>query len=234
MKNLSSYVNFTFLTESHTKMPNTPKSPFIIGLTGGIGSGKTAVSDHFATLGIDVIDADVISHTITAKGSPVLDELAHAFGADILTDGVLNRTYLRELVFADPAKLATLNAITHPAIRTQIKHELDHASSPYAILSAPLLLESIQGDDKGLTALCDRILVVDVPIELQIQRASRRDGQSDKDILAIIDKQIRRDIRLSYANDVIDNTGSLANLYRQINALHQTYLATANDLAKDK
>lgn len=209
-------------------MPNPPKSPFIIGLTGGIGSGKTAVSNHFATLGIDVIDADVISHAITDKGSPVLDELSHEFGADIIKGGVLDRTRLRKLVFASPAKLATLNAITHPAIRNQIKCELDHASSPYAILSAPLLLESIKGDDKGLTAFCDRILVVDVPIKLQIYRASRRDGQSDKDILAIMDKQISQDVRLSYADDVIDNSQDLDNLYRQINALHQKYLAMVN------
>lgn len=204
---------------------------FIIGLTGGIGSGKTAVSDYFATLGIDIVDADIISHGITAKGSPILDKLSDAFGEDILTDGVLNRALLRDKVFADPAKLTTLNAITHPAIRTQIKHELAHTTSPYAILSAPLLLESIRHDgenhDKGLTAFCDRILVVDVPIELQLQRASRRDGRTEADILAIIDRQISRDRRLMMADDVVDNSGDLKDLHRQINHLHDKYLTLA-------
>ncbi|MDO4896484.1 MAG: dephospho-CoA kinase [Moraxella sp.] len=205
-------------------MPNAPKSPLIIGLTGGIGSGKTAVSDHFATLGIDVIDADVISHAITAKGSPVLDTLAQAFGADIITNGVLDRNGLRTMVFADPVKLATLNAITHPAIRTQIKHELDHATSAYAILSAPLLLESIKGDDKGLTAFCDRILVVDVPPDVQIERASRRDGQTADSIRAIMAKQIDRPSRLTLADDVVDNSGNLGELYAQLDTLHAFYL----------
>lgn len=206
------------------------KSPLIIGLTGGIGSGKTVVSDRFASFGIDIIDADVISHGITAKGSPILDELADVFGTDIIKEGELDRPRLRELVFSDPAKLSKLNAITHPAIRTQIRTELDKANSPYAILSAPLLLESIKGDDKGLTALCHRILVVDTPITLQLQRASRRDGQGDEEILAIIDKQISREKRLMYADDIIDNSGDLENLYRQINELHQKYLHMANAL----
>lgn len=196
----------------------------IIGLTGGIGSGKTAVSDYFSTLGIDIIDADVISHAITAKGSPILDKLAEAFGADIIVDGELERSRLRQLVFGDPAKLATLNAITHPAIRTQIKHELDHASTPYVILSAPLLLESIKGDDKGLTAFCDRILVVDVPPDVQIERASQRDGQTADGIRAIMAKQIDRPSRLALADDVVDNSGGLGELYAQLDTLHTFYL----------
>ncbi len=202
----------------------------IIGLTGGIGSGKTTVSDYFATLGIDVVDADIISHAITAKGSPMLLTLSEVFGAQILSNDELDRTKLRQLVFANPTKLAQLNAILHPAIRTQIKHELDHATSPYAILSAPLLLESMVGDDKntGLVALCDRVLVVDVPMSLQLQRASRRDGQTQADIKAIIDRQIGREKRLAYADDVVDNSGDLDNLYRQIHALHEKYLSLAS------
>lgn len=196
----------------------------IIGLTGGIGSGKTAVSDYFATLGIDVVDADVISHAITAKGSPILDKLAEAFGTDILINGELDRSCLRQLVFGDPAKLATLNAITHPAIRQRIKDELDHTSTPYAILSAPLLLESIKGDDKGLTAFCDRILVVDVPPDVQIERASQRDGQMADGIRAIMAKQIDRPSRLALADDVVDNSGSLGDLYAQLDTLHAFYL----------
>lgn len=196
----------------------------IIGLTGGIGSGKTAVSDYFATLGIDIIDADVISHAITATGSPILAKLAKAFGDDILKNGELDRPRLRQLVFGDPAKLTTLNAITHPAIRQRIKDELNDAKSPYVILSAPLLLESVKGEDKGLTALCDRILVVDVPPDVQIQRASRRDGQTADGILAIMAKQIDRPSRLALADDVVDNSGSLGDLYAQLDTLHAFYL----------
>lgn len=202
-------------------------SKFIIGLTGGIGSGKTAVSDHFATLGIDIVDADVISHAITAKGSPVLVKLAEVFGSDILKNGELDRAKLRAIVFADPAKLAKLNAITHPAIRERIKDELHNTKSPYAILSVPLLLEGIKGDDKGLTAFCDRILVVDVPVDVQIQRAGRRDEQSQQEILAIINRQISRENRLALADDVVDNSGDLEHLYKQINQLHKKYLALA-------
>ncbi len=200
----------------------------IIGLTGGIGSGKTLASDWFAHQGIDVIDADVISHAITAEGSPLLAVLQDAFGSWVVCEGKLDRSALRQHVFASPSELAKLNAIMHPAIRSRIKSELDHTKSPYAILSAPLLLESIQGEDKGLTAFCDRILVVDVPPDLQRQRASRRDGQPPQDIQAIIDKQIPRQQRLSLADDVADNSGSPDTLYQQLTVLHQKYLALAN------
>lgn len=200
----------------------------IIGLTGGIGSGKTAVSDYFATLGIDIVDADVISHAITAKGSPILVQLQHAFGADIVKMGELDRARLRQIVFADSAKLVTLNAITHPAIRQTIQDQLSCATSDYVILSAPLLLESIKGDDKGLTALCHRILVVDVPVSLQIQRACQRDGRSEDEILSIISRQISREKRLSYADDIVDNSQDLAYLHRQLDRLHQLYLVQAH------
>lgn len=212
-----------------------PNNKLIIGLTGGIGSGKTAVSDYFTTLGIDVVDADVISHTITAKGSPIITTLQEAFGCDIAPNGELNRPRLRQMVFNDPDKLAKLNAIMHPAIREQIHQELAHTTSPYAILSAPLLLESIKTNgniitDRGLTAFCSRILVVDVPTDVQIHRAKQRDNQNEEGILAIIKKQIDRKNRLSYADDVIDNSGNLDDLYRQINQLHQKYLSLTNAL----
>lgn len=198
---------------------------FIIGLTGGIGSGKTAVSDWFATQGIDIVDADVISRAITAKGSPILTELQNAFGADIVFAGELDRVALRGRIFNDPSAVVRLNAITHPAIREQIVAGLSNAHSPYVILSAPLLLESVKGDDRGLLAYCDRVLVVDVPVEIQIERASRRDGQSREQILDIINRQIDRATRLTYADDVVDNSGDLPTLYLQLEKLHQTYLA---------
>lgn len=200
---------------------------FVVGLTGGIGSGKTAVSDFFAKQGICVVDADVISHAITAKGSPVLDELCLAFGDWVVVDGELDRVALRQYVFKNPDALAKLNAITHPMIRQRICDAIGGADSDYVILSAPLLLESIKGDDKGLTAFCQRILVVDVPPDVQRQRASRRDGQSLDDIQKIMDKQIDRQTRLALADDVVDNTGDLAFLYQQLAELHRQYLAMA-------
>ena len=206
----------------------------IIGLTGGIGSGKTLASDWFGSQGIDVIDADVISHAITAKGSPILDALKDAFGAWVLSDtGELNRPALRQHVFANPSELDRLNAIMHPAIRQAITDALSKANSPYAILSAPLLLESIKGNDKGLTALCQRILVIDVPESVQRQRASGRDGQTLANIQAIMDKQLPRQQRLSLADDVADNSGDKDELYRQLERLHHKYLELAK-LAKQK
>lgn len=206
----------------------------VVGLTGGIGSGKTAVSDWFAAQGIDVVDADVISRTITAKGSPTLQALKEHFGAWIIDDnGELNRAALRRHVFDNPQALTQLNAITHPAIRKHIIQALQQASSDYVILSVPLLLESIKDDDKGLTALCQRILVVDVPPNVQLERASRRDGQNQQHIQAIIDKQIDRDKRLSLADDVLDNSGDLAHLYRQLTPLHQRYLTLTKNAPKD-
>lgn len=207
--------------------------PFIIGLTGGIGSGKTAVSDWFASQGIDVIDADVISRTITNKGSATLQALKDSFGAWILDDaGNLDRVALRQYVFDHPQALTKLNAITHPAIRQEIFAQLAQTSSAYVVLSVPLLLESNKDDDKGWTAICERILVVDVPTDLQIQRASSRDNQNTKHIQAIINKQIDRQTRLSLADDVIDNSGDLNFLYQQLKPLHQRYLAMANDSQK--
>lgn len=200
----------------------------VIGLTGGIGSGKTAVSDWFASQGIDVVDADVISHSITTKDSPTLQKLKDKFGDWIVTPtGELDRSALRQYVFDHPQALIQLNAITHPAIRTRIIQELEQASSDYVILSVPLLLESIKDDDKGLSALCQRILVVDVPPSLQLERASRRDDQSKQHIQAIIDKQIDRHKRLSLADDVVDNSGDLTHLHRQLMPLHQYYLTLA-------
>lgn len=200
---------------------------FIVGVTGGIGSGKTAVCDWFITQGIDVIDADKISHDLTKKGSPILQTLKQTFGDWILQNDELNRQALRQFVFQNPDTLKQLNAIMHPQIRIKIIQNLECISSDYGILCVPLLLENIKDDDKGLSEFCDRVLVVDVPVDVQIQRASQRDNQTKKDILAIIDKQISRDRRLVLADDVIDNSGTLINLQNQLINLHQTYLKLA-------
>ncbi len=210
---------------------NTDTMRTIIGLTGGIGSGKTAVSDYFANLGMDVIDADVIAHTLTAKGSPILDTLKDTFGDWVVdADGNYNRGGMRAYIFDKPSELAKLNAIIHPAIFDEISHQLAHSTSPYAILSVPLLLEG-RHKSPNLLSLCDHLLIVDVPVEVQLERASRRDANAKAQIQAIIDKQISRDERLSLANslgaDVVDNTGTLDELHAKLAPLHEHYLAMA-------
>lgn len=209
-----------------------------IGLTGGIGSGKSAVSDWFARQGIDVIDADVIAHAITAKGSAVLDELVRSFGEWVVIQGgeqvgEYNRSAMRKHILDNPDAIHTLNAITHPHIQARIKNELSSSTSAYRILSVPLLVE---GMDKptSLATLCDRILVVDVPEKLQIQRALARDAAklSTQDdpaayIHAIIQKQASRQARLAIADDVVDNGGTLDGLYAQLDVLHRRYLEMA-------
>ena len=174
-----------------------------------------------------MIDADKISHDLTKKGSPILQTLKQTFGDWILQNDELNRQALRQFVFQNPDALKQLNAIMHPQIRIKIIQNLECISGDYGILCVPLLLENIKDDDKGLSEFCDRVLVVDVPVDVQIQRASQRDNQTKKDILAIIDKQISRDRRLVLADDVIDNSGTLINLHNQLINLHQTYLKLA-------
>lgn len=206
-------------------------SKFIVGLTGGIGSGKTAVSDYFATQGMDVIDADVIAHHLTAKGSPLLDTLRHSFGDWVVdNDGNYDRAAMRAYIFGRDDELARLNAIIHPAIRRAIIDELARATSPYAILSVPLLLEG-RHSTPNLLELCDHLLIVDVPVVVQLERASRRDDNAIAQIQAIIDKQISRDERLKLATklgaDIVDNSQDLPTLYAQLAPLHQRYLAMA-------
>lgn len=207
-------------------------SGLIIGLTGGIGSGKSAVSDWFAMQGRDVVDADVIAHAITAKGSPVLDELKDVFGDWVIdSGGNYNRAAMREHILKHPAAITTLNAITHPHIQAQIKDALAKSTSAYCILSAPLLVEGM-AKSPNLAELCDRILVVDVPESIQIDRATKRDQiklSHHQDPVAyvktIIAKQATRQQRLAVADDVVDNGGTLDELYVQLERLHERYLA---------
>ena len=199
---------------------------YIVGLTGGIGSGKTAVSDWFAQQGIAVVDADVIAHQIVAKGTSTLNELVVTFGDWVLDDsGNLNRQAMRDYVFNKDNALKKLEGITHPAIRLEIIRQLKSSTSPYVILSAPLLLEN---PDTALKSVCDRILVVDVDEATQLERASGRDGQSVEKIRAIMTKQLSRQRRLEQADDVVDNNGTFAELYAQLKPLHQSYLNFAN------
>lgn len=195
----------------------------IIGLTGGIGSGKTQVSDWFIKQGIDVIDADIIAHQVVKAGSPTLVKIVEKFGDWVLDSaGELNRRAMREFVFGRTQALMDLEQITHPAIRQAAKNALMDAKSPYVILVAPLLLE---GSEAGLASLCDRILVVDSTEELQLQRASHRDGQSREKIQHIMANQLSRHERMVKANDVVSNNGTLDSLYAQLEPLHKQYLA---------
>lgn len=179
----------------------------VVGVTGGIGSGKTTVTDHFAAKDIVVVDADVIARTVVAPGTPCLQALQDAFGAQVLNaDGSLNRPWLRAHIFSDAAAKQQVNAIMHPAIRQELLSQLKAARSPYVILSAPLLLEN------QLDKLCQRVLVVDIDTATQQQRTAQRDQVSAEQVRAIIASQLPREARLAKADDVIDNSGAIAAL----------------------
>lgn len=196
----------------------------VIGLTGGIGSGKTMATDHFARLGITVVDADLASRVIVEPGKPALAEIAAHFGRDVLQpDGALNRARLREIVFADPEARKTLERITHPRIAEEIARQLAASTSPYTILVSPLLFESSQH------RYARRTLLVDVPEELQRNRAANRDGVSTEQIDAIMAVQMSREQRRTLADDVILNDGQPEHLYAAIEVLHARYLEMARE-----
>lgn len=195
---------------------------FIVGLTGGIGSGKTAVSDRFAQLGITVVDADVCARVVVEPGRPALAAIAGKFGDGILTaSGELDRAQLRQQVFANPDDRQWLEALLHPLIFEEMWTQLQQASSPYAILVSPLLIEA------GQNALCQRILVVDAPEQAQLARTMARDNNSEEQVKAIMAAQASRQQRLDKADDVIVNDADLATLNQRVDALHQRYLALA-------
>ncbi len=192
----------------------------IVGLTGGIGSGKTAVSDLFQDLGITIVDADLASRVVVEKGREELNKIAEHFGEDILTsDGELDRSKLREVIFNSEEEKLWLESLLHPAIASQIQKELDSSSSPYTILVSPLLLETNQKN------FCSTVLVVDVPVETQIERTSKRDNVSEEQIKSIIASQINRDSRLEQADEVILNDGSIESLESKVQELHKKFLS---------
>lgn len=195
---------------------------FSVGLTGGIGSGKTAASDHFAKLGVHVIDTDVLSRELVAPGQPALDEIVAAFGPGVIgADGRLDRAALRQRVFADPAQRRRLESILHPRIRDAMQAQARAASGPYVVCVIPLLVET------GQQVLVDRVLVVDSPPELQRQRVVARDGIDDDAVDAILAAQVDRATRLAAADDVVVNDGDLDRLYARLDALHRRYVALA-------
>ena len=196
---------------------------YIVGLTGGIGSGKSAAAQVFEELGATVIDTDAIAHELTAAGGAAIEPIGAAFGADYLTpEGALWRSRMRELVFADAAKKRLLESILHPMIRAQTSALVQAARSPYVILMVPLLVES--GDYRKR---CQRILVVDCPEELQVERVMARSGLDAGQVRAIMANQITRAARLAAADDVLDNSRDLAHLRRQAEGLHARYLQLA-------
>jgi len=193
-----------------------------VGITGGIGSGKTALTDWLGQQHISVVDADLAARVVVTPGQPALAEIVAAFGDDyLLPDGQLDRAALRKLVFADADKRKTLEAITHPRIREELIRQLAAADSPYAVLSSPLLLES------GQSELVDVNVVVDVPEAVQIARTIERDGNDQTLVKGIMAAQLERETRKSRADIVIDNSGSLADLHEKAAILHQTLLARA-------
>lgn len=195
---------------------------YVIGITGGIGSGKTAVSDHFESLGITVVDADVASRTVVEIGTSALASIAEHFGSQVLqTDGSLDRAALRSAIFEDSTQRQWLESLLHPLIRAEIVSGLESASSPYAILVSPLLIES------GQSQLTERVLVVDVPEALQLKRTVARDSNSEQQVKAIMAAQASRQQRLDSADDVVVNDNTLEHLKAQVEALHQKYLKLA-------
>jgi len=207
------------VTQAPTSPKDTLKNKLIIGLTGGIGSGKSAVSERFRATGIKVVDADYASRVVVEKGQPALDKIAEHFGADILqADGTLDRAKLREKIFAAAEERKWLESLLHPLINAYIFSELASASTAYAILENPLLFET------GQSERCNRILVVDVPVEVQVQRVMARDNNPEAQVRAIIDAQISREDRLARADDVIVNDKDLKHLDDETARLHAQYL----------
>jgi len=194
----------------------------VVALTGGVGSGKSSVADRLTELEVPVIDADAISHALTAPRSAVLDLIAEAFGTHFIdADGYLDRTAMRTLVFADALARARLESILHPRIVAEIQGRLARLSAPYAVLEIPLLFET------GQTDLADRILVVDLPEAEQIRRVRRRSGLDVAEVRRVIDSQVARSRRLAGADDIIDNSGDPQALKEQVDHLHHYYLEIA-------
>jgi len=199
---------------------------YVVGLTGGIGSGKSTIAELFAELGVPVIDADLVARQVVEKGSPLLAEIAAHFGPEILLeDGALNRAALREKVFNHESEKQWLNQLLHPAIRHEMLQQLAAQRMPYCIFMVPLLIEN------KLTALCQRVLVVDVSEQTQMTRASKRDNNQLALIKNIMQSQVSRSERLQHADDVINNdtdlSESLPQLKQKVLDLHHLYLQLA-------
>ena len=195
---------------------------FVVGLTGGIGSGKSTVAGMFAALEIDLIDADVAAREVVAPGTAALAEIVEHFGPDILmADGSLDRLGLRRIIFHQKQEKHWLETLLHPLIRRWLTQQISDRRSAYCLLISPLLLET------GQAEMVDRILVVDVSVETQIARTLARDGGEESTVRAIIAAQIGRNQRLEHGDDIIDNDLPLQTLRQRVETLHQQYLTLA-------
>ena len=193
---------------------------FVVGLTGGIGSGKSAVAVLFAELGADIVDTDAIAHQLTGRGGAAIEPIRAAFGGSVITpEGALDRAAMRRLVFSDPAAKQRLEAILHPMIRVEADLRCVSAQGAYVILVVPLLVET--GSYRGRV---DRILVVDCAEATQVARTMARSGLTEAEVRSIMAVQASREARLAAADDVIDNDGDLEALRAQVEALHRRYL----------
>ncbi|CAH0534438.1 Dephospho-CoA kinase [Vibrio stylophorae] len=199
-----------------------PQSSFILGITGGIGCGKTTVTNQFAALGIDIIDADIVAREVVTPPSSALDSIAAHFGPRVIqADGTLNRAALREIIFADDSSKLWLNDLLHPIIRHSIEQQLQASQSPYVILVAPLLFEN------QLEKLVDQTLVIDISEAEQIARTCLRDQVDAVQVKAIIASQIPRQQRLDRADHILCNDGDKDRLEAKIKTLHQQFLTFA-------
>ncbi len=197
---------------------------FKVGLTGGVASGKSTVTSLFhGKYHIDVIDADHIAHALLSQGLPCYIKVVDTFGESaLLENGDINRRYLRERIFHEPIARQKLEAILHPAIHRQLLNKAECASSPYCILSVPLLIEV------GMHKEVDRVCVVDVSVDKQLERLKNRDNVSTETALAMLNSQCDREVRLQHANDIIDNNDSVNSLSQQVSKIHELYLKFAD------
>ncbi|WP_122448848.1 dephospho-CoA kinase [Pseudomonas viridiflava] len=200
-------------------MTHPDQKPWILGLTGGIGSGKSAAAQRFIDLGIDTVDADHAARWVVEPGRPALEQIATHFGNGVLqASGALDRGALRKLIFENPEQRRWLEALLHPLINQEIVSHLAKAKSPYAILVSPLLIES------GQSRMVQRLLVIDVPQQVQIERTMLRDSSSQEQVEAILKVQIQREDRLRHADDVLVNDRDHAWLNSEVERLHHFYL----------
>ncbi len=204
--------------------------PFCVGLTGGIASGKTSAAKRFEELGAAVVDTDAIAHELTRPGSAAMAQIGRAFGpAFVAPDGSLERAKMRQLVFSDPQARSKLEAILHPLIREQARARVAATQQPYVIVVVPLLLETGAYRD-----LVQRVLVVDCSEEQQVERAMQRTRLEEEQVRAILAAQLPRAERLKRADDVIDNSGDVETMRRQVDAMHAKYLTLAQSAAREE
>ena len=197
---------------------------FKVGLTGGIGCGKTTVTALFSQFKVPIIDADIIAHQVVAIGQPALQQIQQTFGTNSLhNDGSLNRTYIRDLIFSHPEQKQQLEAIVHPLVHQTIIAQLATLNAPYCIISIPLLFETHNTD------FVDSILVVDCPVATQIERVIARDNLTLERVQSIISSQVSREFRISHADNIINNGGNNTALAQQVEKLHNLYLSLSLD-----